>query len=289
MFKSKAAIPDLVSRDDGLTIRDSGPWAKEKLYYVSRYTSIFNRGMKKLWSERAYIDLMAGPGRSVDRDTGEEFDGSPLLALKSEPPFKTLVFVEAEADYAAALTERTAAHEDRRTVLPSDCNNPATIAEIRRIVGANTLTLCFVDNLGLNVRFETITRLVEGNRPIDFVFTFQVNDFARNIDDAMTSAEGDRFDAFFGTPRWREVVRRFDRGQTARSDRATALADFYGEQLACIGYGQVEQLHRLMKNTRNAPLYRLLLASRNARATSFFRKIAAIEHDGQRGFRFDDW
>lgn len=72
-----------------------------------------------------------------------------------------------------------------------------------------------------------------------------------------------------------------------RSDRATALCDFYGEQLAQIGYGQVEQLHRLMKNRRNAPLYRLLLASRHPRATEFFRKIAAIEHDGQRGFRFD--
>src|SRR5262249_1063609 len=101
------------------------------------------------------------------------------------------------------------------------------------------------------------------------------------------SADGARFDAFFGSGAWRDVVRRFDRGQTVHADRATALAHFYGEQLGGIGYGEVEQLHRPMKNTRNAPLYRLLLASRNPRATDFFRKIAAIEHDGQRGFRFD--
>ena len=103
----------------------------------------------------------------------------------------------------------------------------------------------------------------------------------------MASTEGDRFDAFFGTTEWRAVVRRFDRGEIARADRSTALCDFYGKQLGRIGYGQVEQLHRLMKNTKNAPLYRLLLASSHPRATDFFRKIAAIEHDGQRGLRFD--
>jgi three-Cys-motif partner protein len=249
--------------------------------------SIFNGGMKNRWPRRAYIDLMAGPGRCIGRDGGEEFDGSPMLALKSEPPFAIVVFVEADEADAAALNTRTAHDASRRKVLTKDCNAAATIAEIRQIVSPRTLTLCFVDNLGLNVTFDTIAGLVAGNRPIDFIFTLQVNDLTRNIDDAMASAEGDRFDAFFGSPKWREVVRRFDRGEIPRSDRATALCDFYGEQLGGIGYGHVEQLHRVMKNTRNAPLYRLLSASRHPRAAEFFRKIATIEHDGQRGFRFE--
>jgi hypothetical protein len=42
---------------------------------------IFSQGMKRRWPHRVYVDLLAGPGRRVDRDTGEEFDGSPLLAL----------------------------------------------------------------------------------------------------------------------------------------------------------------------------------------------------------------
>jgi hypothetical protein len=80
---------------------------------------------------------------------------------------------------------------------------------------------------------------------------------------------------------------RFDRGETVRSDRAIALADFYGEQLGLIGYDHADQLHQFMKKTRKTPLYRLLLASRHPRTTDFFRRIAAIEHDGQRGFRFN--
>ena len=75
------------------------------------------------------------------------------------------------------------------------------------------LSLCFVDNLGLNVTFDTIRNLVDGNRPIDLMFTFQVNDLTRNVHAAMTSSEGERFDAFFGSGDWRDVVRRFDRGE----------------------------------------------------------------------------
>lgn len=95
---------------------------------------------------------------------------------------------------------------------------------------ARALTLCFVDNLGLNVRFDSIRALAR-DRSIDFIFTFQVNDLTRNVDQAMTNAEaGARLDAFFGSQGWGHVVRRFDLGETDRSDRATALADFYGDQ-----------------------------------------------------------
>ena len=85
---------------DGRLVRDSGPWAKDKLYYVGRYMSIFNGGMKNFWPQRGYIDLMAGPGVCKDRDSGDEFDGSPLLALASEPPFRRALLADVDADRA---------------------------------------------------------------------------------------------------------------------------------------------------------------------------------------------
>ena len=119
--------------------------------------------------------------------------------------------------------------------------------------------------------------------------TFAVSDLTRNADTARETEDGDRFDAFFGSPRWREVADRFDRGESARSDKATALADFYGEQLATLGYDNFEQLQRVMTNTKGAPLYRLVIASRHPRAIDFFRKISAIEHDWQRSFGLGNW
>lgn len=280
---------DRFSVVDGLVMRESGEWAKHKLYYVARYMHIFTAGMKNKWQQRmGYVDLMAGPGRCYVRETGEEFAGSPVLAIQNEPQFDRLVFVENNPESAAALTARTVSASDRRTVLAGDCNDSATIKAIRAVLPAGVLTLAFVDLLGLDVPFETVAALTE-HRKMDLAVTFPGwVDINRNIAAALNTADGERLDRFFGAPEWRDVVRQFERGGADRPDLPTALADHYGSRLRTLGYPVLEQLHRTMRNNRNAPLYRLLLASKHPRGGDFFRKIAAIEHDGQRGFRFDD-
>ncbi|MFW6126215.1 MAG: hypothetical protein ACOC58_03835 [Chloroflexota bacterium] len=67
----------------------AGAWAKDKLYYIERYCHIFNTGMKERWSTGSYIDLFAEPGKCVVEETGEEFDGSPLVSLTCSPPSRT--------------------------------------------------------------------------------------------------------------------------------------------------------------------------------------------------------
>src|SRR6266700_8081090 len=43
---------------DGLAVRDSGEWAKEKLYYLEHYLDIFSVGMRKKWAGKLYyVDL----------------------------------------------------------------------------------------------------------------------------------------------------------------------------------------------------------------------------------------
>lgn len=71
---------------DRQPLRPGGAWSVEKLVYVERYAGAFTRAMKGKWERLVYIDLLAGPGKGVRRDTGEEFDGSPLRALKVRPP-----------------------------------------------------------------------------------------------------------------------------------------------------------------------------------------------------------
>ena len=88
---------------DGLPARVSGPWAQEKLAYLSKYMSIFNVGMKNKW-RRVYLDLLAGPGRCVEDDSGIEFDGphlsrssatylSPRPFLSREMPSLRMLYV----------------------------------------------------------------------------------------------------------------------------------------------------------------------------------------------------
>ena len=67
---------------DGLPARISGQWAREKLKYLDKYIHLFNVGMKNRWRNRLFLDLLAGGGKCVDEDTGEEFDGSPRSVIR---------------------------------------------------------------------------------------------------------------------------------------------------------------------------------------------------------------
>jgi len=93
---------------DGLQVRDSGIWAKEKLHYLEHYLNIFSVGMHKKWPGKLYyIDLFSGPGRCHIRETNEEIDGSPLIALRFN--FAKYFFIEMDQDCYKSLEARTKA------------------------------------------------------------------------------------------------------------------------------------------------------------------------------------
>src|SRR4051794_11756071 len=92
--------------DDGMPARVSGEWAQEKLGALSGYFDIVNKamGQRSTFQKVCYVDLMAGGGKCVLKRSFVEFDGSPLIALASTPPFSSLVFVEKHPDLFEALT-----------------------------------------------------------------------------------------------------------------------------------------------------------------------------------------
>src|SRR2546426_2857360 len=87
---------------DGLLARKSGQWAKRKHHYLRNYCGITTKSMRKKW-RLVYLDVMAGPGRCKIKETGEEFPGSPLIALEHD--FEKFIFIEESAQLVAALKE----------------------------------------------------------------------------------------------------------------------------------------------------------------------------------------
>jgi three-Cys-motif partner protein len=270
---------------DGLPARLSGPWAEDKLAALSGYTHIVLRAVKRKWDGLCYIDLLAGGGKCILRGTNKEFDGSPLLALEcNDPAFTTVVLVESDERLCSALRTRTEVAGGRATIIQGDCNAPDVIRQIRQVVPKRTLSIVFVDNLGLNVTFSAISMIVAG-RAMDLVVTFQVSDLKRNARLALTSdTEAGRWDRFFGTQEWRTVIADFEAKRIMAPDLGTALADFYGDRLARLGYGVRGQMNRTMANTRGAPLYRVMLFSKHPLA----RKLFSVASRGsQGGLNFD--
>jgi hypothetical protein len=80
-------------------------------------------------------------------------------------------------------------------------------------------------------------------------------------------------------------VAAFNLKKSTAPDVGSLLADFHADQLATLGYHHRQQLNRTMKNTRQAPLYRLMLFSRHPLAAKLFGAISAST-PAQRGFKF---
>ncbi len=274
---------------DGWIARESGEWAEEKLYYLERYFYAFNQATKKAFDRRVYVDLLAGPGRCYLKDRPEkEFSGSPILALTGEAPFSSVLCVEGDTRNAEALKHRIAgcARATTASVVSGNANAPETIGQVREALsGRKTLGLIFVDTLGLSdVSFRTLQEIT-ADRRADLIYTFQVSDVTRNIGEALNNDnEAARFTKAFGDSDWETAWEAHVRGFAGTVDVADALTSFFELRLQSgLGYRYVKSLHRLMKNSKNAPLYRLILASHSELAPKLWEGVAKIEFGGQRG------
>lgn len=264
-----------MTASDGLTARESGPWAKEKLEQVQHYMSIFTNGMFGQWKGAlVFLDLMSGPGLCVDRETRAEFPGSPLLALRTPRAFRSVVCVEADEACAAALHARlsTEPRGATATVVHGDANAASTIAQLRAHAD-RSLAFAFVDLIGQEVTFETIRALTAG-RNVDLLFSFPEMDLQRNSPLAQ-AVDAERWNRFFGTTAWQTIV------AGPRHGRVLQLRTLYEQQLQTLGYSTLA--NRVpMKNSRGRSIYRPLFASRHSRGLDFYRKTSAFDPGGQR-------
>src|SRR5439155_24425314 len=104
--------PDLCEKykiDDGLPVRDVGPWTEDKLFFWNRYIEITTTAMvghPKWPAGLAYVDLFAGPGICRVETTDKRIPGSALIAANAPKSFRIILASELDADCARALESR---------------------------------------------------------------------------------------------------------------------------------------------------------------------------------------
>jgi three-Cys-motif partner protein len=265
----------LLIASDGSPARPTGPWVHEKKYYITRYLDIFSRGVGRKWAGQiSYVDLFAGPGRSIVRGTSEEVLGSPFWAL--ERGFAHYVFVDVE-EVLKTLTSRLVGHVKFKQVklIPGDCN--LVVEQIRTAIPSTHLTLAFIDPTGLHIHFETIRRLVR-NRRVDLLMTIQFGmGITMNLRQYLRT-EGEALTRFLGTPDWRTD---FEAGG-APADVCRRVLSRYKNQLRSLDYQVVEDREIPVRTDRKVLLYSIVLASRHSRGLDFWLKATEIPWSGQR-------
>jgi three-Cys-motif partner protein len=141
---------------DGLLTRPGGIWTREKLTYLEKYATAFMTAMaKKRWDRLIYVDLLCGPGRDLETETGEEFLGSPLIALSVKPHFSHLYLADKSEQNIRMLEKRISESDKSRVTLRvGDCND--VIDEVLAQISGRTLGLVFLDPQGFEVKFRIV-------------------------------------------------------------------------------------------------------------------------------------
>lgn len=264
---------------DGFPARETGVWVLQKNTLVEKYLAAFTKSVSRKWDGKlAYVDLFSGPGRSLIRDTSEEVDGSPLLALKCN--FAHYIFVDVP-DVLAILRTRLAGHPKLAQIsfIEGDCNS--VIEQILIELPRNHLTLAFVDPTGLQIQFNTIRRLVH-ERKVDLLMTLQFGMGVKmNLPQYLKTKEGGALSSFLGNSDWREDEKQsgtvFQLGQR--------ILTRYLSQLRALGYLDVRDLE-IIRNDKNMLLYFMVMASRHPLGEHLWREVTRIKPLGQRGFKF---
>jgi three-Cys-motif partner protein len=198
----------MIIEDDGHTIPDVGPWAKEKYSLVQTCCAMFATAMKPpKWHSLVYIDLFAGTGFGKVKDTSEIVATSALLSIDIPFRFNRYIYCDIENDNIASLKKRVARlfpDVDAR-FLCGDVNKavPDIIANMPVADRDNkVLAFCFVDPFKLDdLSFATIEYL--SRRFMDFLVLVPTDmDANRNVGPYMAPAN-ETVARFTGRQDWR--------------------------------------------------------------------------------------
>ena len=274
---------------DGFDIRCVGKWAEEKYYYIGKYLEIFSIAMKDKW-DLCYIDLFAGCGKCRVRETGEEIDGSALMALKLKCPFKKYFLVDSNPDAMYALEGRMKESPllDRVSLKEGDCNEKV-IEIIKEIPQRGCLCLSLIDPTGLHIKFETIGTLTQGKR-MDLIITFPEGmAIKRNLEQFLKQVHSP-LDSYMGDQRWREVYVKQGLAALKPYHRERRFIDLYSENLRSLGYREIKLGDEVLikSSEKKLPLYYLLFASKHSLGHQFWSKVREIEPGGQQRIKFNN-
>jgi three-Cys-motif partner protein len=194
-----------------------GPWSLIKVDLVDKYLKFFNTALKNQPFERVYIDAFAGSGAFKyakeaplktlfgERDeTDDIHDGSAIRALRANPPFHRIRFIESKRKNVKSLEKLIAqtSHPDAK-VITGDANealkafcDPRHWKKRRGVI--------FLDPFGMNVNWE-ILRAVADTKALDVWLLFPLGATVRNLPknaSALDKSKRDAVTRIFGTEDW---------------------------------------------------------------------------------------
>ncbi|WP_420419838.1 three-Cys-motif partner protein TcmP [Pacificispira sp.] len=264
-----------------------GPWAAQKLDALEAYLRFYNTALKnKTYFKRVYIDAFAGKpkamirGSDVPPEPSPFFDDDDALEVRAEyiagSPLRALSIVDGfhehyffDLDESRAETLRGIC-EDRNDVeiKVGDCN-PLVRDLVKRFGNQNMRGVAFLDPYGAHLEWETVEALAATGKfevIINFPVAMAINRLITKSG-AIPENWSDQLNRCFGTEEWRDLSYDVQRNLFGEDDVVKrggvqqSLLQLYLKRLQ--GLFHCVAKPRLIRNTRQHPLYFLIWAGPN--------------------------
>lgn len=271
-------------------------WTRAKLKllgdYLNAYMTIMDAQRRKETIRRVvYIDAFAGPGLYEDEsgDQEEYLKGSPFVALKISRRFDAYWFIEKDENRAQQLRENLGTDPETKQLLEAGCirilSQDANLVlqneaprEVRYEDYARALV--FLDPYGLEVEFATVKALAD-SRAFELFVNFSVMGVNRLLRRQGPPEEWAKrkLERVFGEPVWEDLY----------TPAPTMFGDEFGhrglvspELVAGLYRQRLEDCFRhvsepkIMRNSKGAPLYALMLASHKGVAKKLMNYLVKL-------------
>ena len=162
-----------------------GIWSEVKLAIIKEYASAYATILEATRREKIhslkwlYIDAYAGPGIHLSKTRGDVVEGSPLIALRTTPPFSEYHFIDSDADRAEQLRTIAGPRKDVH-IYSADCND-ILLQEVfpRARYNDYRRALCLLDPYNINLRWEVIETAGQMGS-VEVFLNFMIMDINRN-------------------------------------------------------------------------------------------------------------
>lgn len=266
------ATDDIVA-SDGLPARRNGVWAKEKLSFIEEFGPPALKATERI-SQRYFVDLFAGPGKNIDPESREEFEGGALRALRMTAVNEARLYfthaklVNLDADHHAALRTRVARiHEKNELRTPlshiedllADANQ--VVHRIMRSIHQRAYVFVFADTTAPRLLpWATIKALKQyEHRSVDLLMLFPLDMGLNRILPYAGDPPEPILDAFFGCDDWRRIyAERVTSAQSAMMRKR--LLELYMNRMRDLGWRFVRPT-RDIKRTGDVRLYNMIYAT----------------------------
>ncbi len=266
-------------------IDEIGSWSEIKLEIIQKYAHAYSVILsKKNNLSHTYIDAFSGPGFHLSKtDKDRVIQGSPWIALGTEPRFDDYYFIDMDSDKTDML-KLLAQNHDRVHISNGDCNNllvnrifpEVQYRDYRR-------ALCLLDPYRLNLNWEVIFQAGQ-MKSVEIFLNFPTMDMNRNVfwrhPEKVSQNNINRMNAFWGDESWRDIVysepqqiHLFDNTAIEKvADNDSVARAFQARLKEKAGFQYVPSPLPL-KNSTDATLYYLFFASQQPVAANIVEDI----------------